>query len=194
MLTAIVLIALSIAFRLFSAGFQVWNLVPMGAFALYAGARLPRRWAWAVPLFAMVLSDLVLDRGRDPFYAWSTRLVVYGSFAAITLLGPLANRPKIGRWLLPVLALGGSVFFFLTTNFAVWTEGRLYPLTAAGLLECYVKGLRFETNTVVADLVGTAVLFGIGPVWEHVWLRRARPKLAEIPAEIQTPAASERPA
>jgi hypothetical protein len=194
MLTAIVLTALAIMFRMFSASFQVWNLVPMGAISLYAGARLPRRWAWAVPLCAMVLSDLMLESGRNPFYVWTTRLVVYGAFAAITLLGPLANRPKIGRWLLPVLAAGGSVFFFVTTNFAVWTEGVHYPLTAAGLLDCYVKGLMMLRNTVVADLIGTAVLFGIGPVWERAWLRLARPRLAKIPVEVHSPAVSERSA
>ncbi len=192
MLTAIVLTAIAIMFRLFSASFQVWNLVPMGAISLYSGARLPRRWAWAVPLMAMVLSDLVLERGRDPFYAWTTRLVVYGAFAAITLLGPIANRPKIGRWLLPVLAIGGSVMFFVATNFAVWTEGRLYPLSTAGLWECYVKALPFFRNTVAADLVGTAVLFSIGPVCERAWSRLARPRLAEIPTEVHAPAASER--
>ena len=36
------------------------NAVPMGALALFAGASLPRRWAWIVPVAAMGLSDLVL--------------------------------------------------------------------------------------------------------------------------------------
>src|SRR6266704_780265 len=39
------------------------NFVALGAIGLYAGARLPRLWAWAVPIAAMLLSDLVLDPG-----------------------------------------------------------------------------------------------------------------------------------
>ena len=39
------------------------NAVAMGALALYAGARLPRRWAYLVPIVAMAASDLWLDWG-----------------------------------------------------------------------------------------------------------------------------------
>ena len=39
------------------------NAVALGALALYSGARLPRRVAWAVPLAAMAFSDLLIDYG-----------------------------------------------------------------------------------------------------------------------------------
>ncbi len=191
MLTALVLTLLAVLFRVFSASFQVWNFVPMGAISLYAGSRLPRRWAWTVPLVAMVLSDLVLDYSRHRPLIGLARWVIYGTFAAITFLGPFANRPKFGRWLLPVLSLGSSVVFFVTSNFATWAEGTLYPLSLAGLIECYVRALPFFRNTIVADLIGTAVLFGLGPVFERTWSRLGRPRLAEIRAEASLPAASE---
>jgi hypothetical protein len=144
------------------------NAVPMGALALYAGARLPGRRAWIVPLGAMVLSDLVLDAfvyhafaGRALFGA--VRMTSYATFVAIALLGTL--RREAGPLARGGMALGASSLFFLTTNFAVWATdgGAFYPPTPAGLIACYVAGLPFFGNTVAADLVGTAALFGLDP-------------------------------
>src|SRR4051812_28292839 len=73
------------------------NAVAIGALALYAGARLPRRWAWVVPVGSMVLADLVLDRVIYPQFRSSPlgpgRLVSYGTFALISLLGSLRPGP-----------------------------------------------------------------------------------------------------
>lgn len=156
MTTAIPLILLGVLTRLIP---HPWNAVPMGAVALFAGAKLPRRWAWVVPLLAMVLSDLVIDRGSlGPFGSW-TRWTSYATFALIVGLGRFGRQAR--PWTLGALALGGSTLFFLTTNFAVWATGTMYPLTLAGLGTCYVAALPFYGNSVAADLIGTAVLFGL---------------------------------
>jgi hypothetical protein len=63
MVTAFVLVVLAVVCRLTSPILSTWNFVPMGAVALYAGSRLPRLWAWLVPVSAIILSDLVLDFG-----------------------------------------------------------------------------------------------------------------------------------
>jgi hypothetical protein len=178
MLTAIVLTVLAILCRLCSPIFHTWNFVPMGAVALYAGSRLPRRWAWLVPVTAIVFSDLLLDFGTPrPLFELS-RWTVYATLAATALLGPIANLPKIGRWLLPILPLSASALFFLTTNLATWAEGRLYPLTLAGLVECYALALPFFGRTIMADLVGTGLLFGLGPVFERLVRRLPQPRFS----------------
>jgi hypothetical protein len=184
MLTAIVLTLLAVVFRVFSASFALWNLVPVGAVSLYAGSRLPRRWAWVVPVLSMAISDLLIDYGRPRPIFELTRWTVYATFAAITLLGPIANWPKIGRWLLPGLAVSGSLLFFITSNLATWGEGLLYPMNVQGLVACYVNAIPFFwPRTLVAELVGTAVLFGLGPIIERAASIVSRPKLAEIPVE-----------
>jgi hypothetical protein len=182
MLTAIVLTVIAVVFRLASPALQIWNFVPLGAVSLYAESRLSRRWAWAVPIATMVLSDLVLDYYGTPT-PLLTRVTVYATFAATTLLGPLANRPKIARWLLPLLPLSASTLFYLTTNLATWAEGLSYPMTVPGLLYCLYVGLPFYGRTILADLSGTAVLFGLGPVFERASQKLTRPRLAEIPNE-----------
>lgn len=138
------------------------NFVAMGALALYSGARLPRRWAYVVPLAAMALSDVALDwaTGRSVFTL--LRAAVYGSFAAIVWIGRIAlagRRPRV----LPLAALsvGGSVLFYLVTNFANWLEFDTYPSTAAGLALCYAAAIPWFWNTLAADLLGTTVLFGL---------------------------------
>jgi hypothetical protein len=174
MITGILLVALAVACRLLSPALHIWNFVPVGAVALYAGARLPRRWAWAVPFVAMVLSDVILDHGRNRPVFELTRWTVYATLAATAWLGLIARSPKVRPWMLPGLSLLGSTLFFVTTNFATWAEGQLYPLTWAGLVDCYFAAIPFHRHTVVAELLGTCVLFGLGPVFERATTRASR--------------------
>jgi hypothetical protein len=171
MTTAILLTVLGVLSRLLP---HASNLVPMGAIALYAGARLPRRWAWAVPLAVMVLSDVVLDwkstRGLDA----ATRLTIYATFAAIVALGRLP-RFDAGPLTRAGMSLGASTLFFLTSNFATWAAWGMYPMTPSGLWSCYLAAIPFFGNTVAADLIGTGVLFGLDALarWaEHARARR----------------------
>jgi hypothetical protein len=50
------------------------------------------------------------------------------------------------------------VQFFIITNFACWVLN--YPHTLEGFVACYVAALPFFHNTLVGDVVFTAVLFG----------------------------------
>ena len=64
--------------------------------------------------------------------------------------------------------MGGSLLFYVVTNFAVWiTPGdahqhaALYPRTLDGLIECYWMALPFLRNSLAGDLFWTAALFGV---------------------------------
>src|SRR5689334_163925 len=165
MVTAAVLVALAVACRLLTPTLHIWNFVPVGAVALYAGSRLPRRWAWTVPLAAMILSDIVIDYGQHRPVFELSRWTIYGTFAATTWLGVIARGPKMRAWMLPGLSLFASSGFFVTSNLATWAEGQLYPLTVGGLVQCYYMAIPFFGQTIAADLLGTCVLFGLGPVF-----------------------------
>ena len=136
------------------------NFVALGALALYSGARLPRRWAWAVPLSAMALSDLALDFGTGRAAISAVRLTVYATFAAIVLAGRFL-RERSGAARLASFSVGASMFFFATSNLAEWMGDPLYPKTPAGLLLCYAAAVPFLWATLAADLLGTAALFGL---------------------------------
>ncbi|HTY42692.1 MAG TPA: TonB-dependent receptor [Thermoanaerobaculia bacterium] len=156
MATAVLLVLLGALSRLIP---HPPNFVALGAIALYSGARLPRRWAWAVPLGAMALSDFFLDfgTGRPAFSAG--RVVIYLTFAAIVFAGRFLS-PRAGAPRLAAFSVGAAVGFFLTSNFMAWLS-LPYPKTPAGLVACYVAGVPFFWNTLFADLLGTAVLFGL---------------------------------
>ena len=180
MLTAILLTGLAVLTRVLSSTFQVWNFAPLGAISLFAGSRLPRRWAWLVPIIAMAISDFYLDSNRYRPLFELTRWTILGTYAATTLLGPLARHAKSRPWLLPVLSLSASTLFFITSNLATWAEGFLFPLTVSGLVQCYWDAIPFMRNTFAADLIGTALLFSLAPLLEQTVTRFRQPRLAEI--------------
>ena len=129
------------------------NFTPIGALALFAGAHFDdKRWAFVVPLAAMLLSDLVLGfHGQMP--------ITYAAFAVIVAMGFWLKENK------SVLNVTGAsvaaaTFFFVVSNFGVWAFDRLYPLTLQGLITCYVAAIPFFQNWLIATLVYSAVLFG----------------------------------
>ena len=189
MFTAFVLTALAVLSRELSSNLHMWNLAPLGAISLYAGSRLPRSWAWVVPVTAMMISDMFLDQQRVRPAFELTRWTIYATFAVITLLGPVANWPKFAGWLLPFLSVTGSTLFFVSSNLATWGEGLLYPMTFAGLTACFVAAIPFFGNTIAADLIGTAALFGLGPVFERAARSVTGRRTATVAQEI-TPSES----
>ena len=148
------------------------NFVALGALALYSGARLPRRWAWAVPLSAMAVSDVFLDFGTGRAAVSVMRVAIYGTFAAIVLAGRALDR-KAGAATLAAFSVGASAIFFTTSNLAEWAINPVYPKTAAGLALCYAAAIPFFWSTLAADLIGTATLFGLDALSRRERLRAA---------------------
>ncbi len=152
------------------------NATPIAAIALFGGACFRgRSAAFLVPLAAMVLSDIVLGLTRYRMYSlFPLQAVVYACFVAETALGRLiANRRSALR--IGSMALLGSLLFFVVTNFAVWAGGRMYPLTGAGLMECYVAAIPFFGYTLLGDAVSVTVLFGGLALLENraSWMRES---------------------
>ncbi|HEV7231715.1 MAG TPA: DUF6580 family putative transport protein, partial [Bacteroidia bacterium] len=145
-----------------------FNFTPIGAMALFAGAGFQRRWlAFAMPLSAMLLSDVILQLSRGTGFH-STMWAVYGSFALIVCIGFLV-RKRFSLSSIICGSLASSLTFFLVTNFAVWLGAAEYGHNFAGLLSCYAAGIPFYNhdlfgsalmNTVMGDLFFTAILFG----------------------------------
>jgi hypothetical protein len=129
------------------------NFTPIAAIALSSAVYLDKRYAFFVPLAAMLVSDYFLGFHSGMFW-------VYGCFVAISFIGLWLRSHKRP---LPVVgaSLASSVLFFVVTNFGVWATGTMYPKTWAGVLECYTLAIPFFQNTVVGDLVYAASLFGL---------------------------------
>jgi hypothetical protein len=166
----------------------IWNLTPVGALALFAGARLRSRLGLLVPLAVMALSDLLLikplaDLGMRAF-SWGTP-IIYAAFLLYAVLG----RGLVGRSFSPLriggAAVLGGVQFFLLSNFTVWAFSTRYPRTLAGLLECWAAGVPFYRDgppfflfTLAGDLFYSGLFFGLYALALHAAERRK----AEQPA------------
>src|SRR5690242_18347339 len=113
------------------------NFAPITAMALFGGTYLSKRWALVLPLAAMVVSDIFIG-----FESLDGRLVVYGSFVLVALIGMWLRNHKS----LPNIigaSLVSSLVFYLITNFGVLYTENLYPRTIAGLLQSYYMALPF---------------------------------------------------
>jgi hypothetical protein len=123
----------------------------MMAIAVFGGAVLPRRLAVAVPLAAMMMSDLIIG-----FY--DIMPVVWGCYVLVALSSSYwLRRPGFARGV--VVTLSASLFFFMVTNFAVWVSSSMYAHSWTGLLQCYEMAVPFFRATLMSDLTYTAVLF-----------------------------------
>ncbi|MEK7626837.1 MAG: DUF6580 family putative transport protein [Patescibacteria group bacterium] len=131
------------------------NFTPMISVALFAGVYLEKRLALAIPLLALLLSDVFLG-----FYG-PLMAIVYGSTLLVSVFGFLMKgKVSIGR--IAGTSFAGAVFFFVTTNFGVWAlSGPAYPKTFAGLAECYTAAIPFFRNTLASTLIYSATLFGV---------------------------------
>ena len=149
-----------------------WNLTPVGALALFAGARFAdRRLALLLPMAVLFAGDLFI--GLHELIP-----VVYASFAIIVLLGR-ALRSRESVVATAAVTLLGSVQFFVITNLGSWWV--FNPHTLAGLTECYVAAIPYFRHTLLGDGLFVAILFGAWALLERGFpaLReRARPALA----------------
>ncbi len=162
-LTAVVLFAA--AWRLVP---HPWNLTPITAMALFAGAHFSnRRTAYVLPIAAILISNLVLGG----FYA--TLPFVLGAFALNVFIGTRLRGHH------DVLSIGGaavvsSLLFFLITNLGHWLVATDYSKNIAGLAACFAAAVPFFRNELFGDLAFTAVFFG-----GFAFLERRFPALQE---------------
>ncbi len=166
------------------------NFAPMTALALFgASAFASRRAAILVPLATLLLSDCLLQlayaTGWQPYQGfYRGQWVIYACMLLTVALG----FPLRGRTSVPAVAaatLGGSLVFFLVTNFP-WTHGPVsfYPTTLAGITESYTAALPFFRRTLAGDAVYSTLLFGSLALAEARFpsLRRTKPAPASIAA------------
>lgn len=142
-----------------------YNFSPIAAIGLFGAAAFNRKFlALGVPFIALFLSDLFLNnviyREYYTGFTFFTSGWIYAAFGMVVLLGLTFVRNNMKPGSIALASLGGSLTFFLVTNFSVWYGSSFYPQNIAGLLACYTAGLPFLGNTVLGDLFFNGVLFG----------------------------------
>jgi uncharacterized membrane protein YhhN len=144
-----------------------WGFAPQIAMALFGGAIFinNKKWAFAVPLLSMFLSDVLYEvlyntgiSTMPGFYEgqWQNYLL----FALLTTVGFLIKKVNALNVLLASIA--APTAYFIISNFLVWSAGGGYARTKTltGLMMCYNDGLPFYQNSMYATVFFSAVLFG----------------------------------
>ncbi|RYY17339.1 MAG: hypothetical protein EOO04_25550 [Chitinophagaceae bacterium] len=172
--TFIAIVAISAIYRIIPN--RPEGFAPQMALALFGGAIIKdKKWAFALPLFSLFISDLLYQvlyisgmTDRQGLYAY--QIPMYLCFAAITVFGFLLKKITFVR--VAMFGTAGSVLFFLLSNLFVLLGGFGFerPKTFSGLMLCYNDALLFYRdygiipgfygNMLVGDLFFTGVIFG----------------------------------
>lgn len=162
-LVAIILVATAFRFLAVIAP-TLSNFSPVGTIALFGGAYFTKKqWAFIVPFAALWLSNLVLNnvfyKQWYPTFSFGFEPSVFIWFALVVLIGIVILKKVTIESLLTANVLG-TIVFFVVSNFLVWTGGKMYPQTFEGLVSCYTMALPFLQNTLVSNLLFSAIMFG----------------------------------
>lgn len=164
------IILASVVLRLIFNEMSWFNLVPIAALGIFSGSILKNKtMAFLIPFGALLMTDVFFQLFTETpgFYSF-WQIIKYAAIILVTLMGTKLN-PKKGLNILGY-TIGGSLVFFIVSNFGVWAEGLIYPRTAAGLVECFVAAIPFFksefatklfVNSIAADLLFSVVAFGI---------------------------------
>ncbi len=156
LLVLVLLVAAGIATRLLPqfTGLQTWNITATAAAALFAGFFFADvRLALLVPVLTMASADLWLES-----YHWPTMLANYAAMAIAVLFGSLLKNRATPLRVAGMTVVSATAFQLLSNLLVSWPS--LYPLTAAGLVECYLMAIPFYLRTLAGDLAFSALLFG----------------------------------
>ncbi len=139
---------------------HVSNFSPLIAIALFSGAVFSQnKFYYLIPVSALILSDLFLGfHPLSPVIYFSLGLIAVFGMGLKKTFKMKSTKAQSGLLIKTTLA---AVFFFLVTNLAVFFLTPLYPMTWAGLVDCYTMALPFFRSTLVSSLIYSFVLFNV---------------------------------
>ena len=140
------------------------NFSPIIGMAIFAGAVIKdRRLAFALPILAMFLSDVLFEvfNIAPGFWGWG-QLVGYGILALITIIA--FSMKKINVLSVAGYSIGSSLLFFFLSNSAFFVFDNpiyhTYTQDFNGYINTLIGGLPFLRTGILADLVYSTILFG----------------------------------
>jgi hypothetical protein len=146
------------------------GFAPQLAIALFSGFIFSgsKKWAYALPLLSMFLSDVVYQvlfiTGKTEyggFYGWG-QFVNYALVATMALFGFLIKENKYALPIGVLSVIGSCTAYYLLSNTSVWlgNGGFHRPFTVEGYFQCLTDGLPFYKTSLPATFVFGIVLFG----------------------------------
>lgn len=136
-----------------------WNFTAVMA-ASYVFAILFRdskTKALMLPVLAMLASDFIIGLNSTSFFH-STMAFVYLAMGLALVPFFLFRNPQNNKLVCVSSVLAGSSVFFIVSNFGVWLMDGMYPMTGAGLVQCFTAAIPFFQNQIAADVVLTPLI------------------------------------
>ena len=120
--------------------------------ALLAGSCVKDlRVSLLIPMLALLVSDAILG-----FH--SSMVFVYGAVALI-VIGSHFWLKRLSIVSITLAAFISAIAFFMVTNFGAWLSHDMYAHNASGLAQAYIAGIPFFKNTLISNLLFTAIGF-----------------------------------
>ena len=127
------------------------NFTPIIATAIFGPIFLNNKmYGAAITIIAMFISDIFISMHSYQF-------IIYATLISISLLTPV-KKNKVS---FAIFTFGSCVWFFLTTNFAVWVLWDYYPKNLEGLLLSYTLAIPFFTNTLVSTFLFVVIFWNL---------------------------------
>ena len=137
------------------------NFTAMGALAFFGASRIKSIWgSLALVVTTMMITDLVINNLIYPtgefVLMYSGSFFTYAGFAAYALLGRKATNMKNASALL----VGGSMAFFLLSNFGVFLSAHsVFPMTWGGLMATYAVAIPFHAPEFISTALFSAMAY-----------------------------------
>lgn len=161
------------------------NFSPVGAMALFGGAYFADKWkSYVFPLLTLFLGDVIMSQTIYKAYAtgilYEGWIWTYLGFAAMVLAGQLIIK-KVRITSVVAASVIAAIVFWLLADFGTWTTSHNIDMTtglpftkdAQGLVKCYIQGLPLVKNTILSNLVFSAIFFGL-----FEWMQNKIPALS----------------
>ncbi len=147
----------------------VSNFAPVAAIAFCGAIYLTKRFAFAVSLSVLLISDIVINTANGISIVSISMVSRYAALALVVGIGFLV-RKRMSIAAIGTGAIGGTLTFYLVTNSASWLAEPGYAKTLAGWVQALTLGLppyssyaptwMFLRNSLLSDLLYTALFVG----------------------------------
>lgn len=156
------LVLLAVISRIVGAETGAYNFAPVVAIGLLSGAVISdRKTALIVALLGQFLADVYFQAFptaiNTGFYGIS-QVFTYAALIIAALLG--SSMKKINALNVVGFTIAASVVFFLVSNLGYFVQG-WNGYTASGFVKTYVDAIPFFKNSLIGDMAGSAILFGL---------------------------------
>ena len=142
------------------------NFVPVFAMILFAAVHLRNKLqAIIISVSALWISDLYINNWgkysqyHDEFVLFSSPLN-YLAYILIAVISIYLFRKTISIQKVFGSSILVGIVFFIVSNFGVWINGSMYPMTFDGLISCYIAGIPFFRATLASNIFFSFVMFG----------------------------------